>query len=64
MADEKDLGRRQDGRPFAEGNVRDDGSYLVGKARPPQATRFAKGDGRPRGRRPKGTRNLATEWDE
>ncbi|AEG49163.1 hypothetical protein Sphch_1475 [Sphingobium chlorophenolicum L-1] len=64
MADKNDKGRRQDGRPYAEGNVGDDGSYLVGKARPPEATRFAKGDNRPRGRRPKGTRNLATEWDE
>lgn len=64
MADKKEPDRRQNGRPFAEGNVRDDGSYLVGKARPPEASRFAKGDNRPRGRRPKGTRNLATEWQE
>lgn len=36
----EDAARRQDGRPFAEGNVRDDGSYLVGKARPPESTRM------------------------
>lgn len=57
-------GRRKDGKPYAEGNVREDGSYEVGRNRTPAAHRFAVGDGRCRGRRPKGTKNLATEWQE
>ena len=56
-------GQRKDGKPYADGNVAADGSYKVGKDRPPEATRFAAGDGRSRGRRPKGTRNLQTDWD-
>lgn len=57
-------GRRKDGRPYAEGNVRDDGSYAVGRNRPPAEHRFAKGDGRKRGRRPKGVRNADTEFQK
>jgi Family of unknown function (DUF5681) len=57
-------GRRKDGRPYAEGNERDDGSYAVGRNRPPAEHRFAKGDGRKRGRRPKGVRNADTEFQK
>ncbi len=67
MADRDDstkAGKRQNGSPFKDGNVRDDGSYEVGKYRAPEHTRFAKGDGSQRGRRAKGTRNLATDWKE
>lgn len=32
----------------------------VGYANPPEATKFRKGDGRPRGHRPKGSRNKKT----
>lgn len=45
---------------YKPGNVAPDGSYLVGKCRPPQAGKFRKGDGRRRGRRKKGARNFAT----
>jgi hypothetical protein len=41
-----------------------DQSYVVGKGKPPEAGKFRVGDGRPRGRRPKGTRNLATDFAE
>ncbi len=64
MDDHQKLGRRIDGKPYKDGNTREDGTYEVGKHRPPEATRFAKGDGRVRGRRAKGTRNLATDWTE
>ncbi len=57
-------GRRRDGKPYKDGNTRPDGSYEVGKGRTPEATRFASGDGRKRGRRPKGSRNFASEWEE
>lgn len=40
------------------------GNYEIGKNKPPVETRFAKGkSGNPRGR-PKGSRNLNTEWRE
>ena len=55
-------GRRKDGRPFKEGNTRDDGTYDVGKNRTPVSTRFAQGDGRARGRRAKGEKNFDTDW--
>lgn len=55
-------GRRKDGKPFKEGNAREDGSYAVGRNRTPKNTRFAKGDGRKRGRRKKGVRNADTEF--
>lgn len=61
---EQPPGRRKDGKPYKTGNTRDDGSYGVGRQRPPQHTRFAVDDGRTRGRRSKGTKNLATDWAE
>ncbi|KQU48126.1 hypothetical protein ASG67_12345 [Sphingomonas sp. Leaf339] len=64
MDDHHEPGRRIDGKPYKDGNTREDGSYDVGKSRPPEATRFARDDGRARGRRAKGTRNLATDWKE
>ena len=57
-------GRRQDGKPYKDGNTRPDGSYSVGKGRTPEATRFATGDGRKRGRRKKGSRNFEKDWEE
>ena len=48
-------------RPQAPGNVTLDGDYIVGKGKPPDSGKFRAGDGRQRGRRPKGTRNLATD---
>ena len=56
-------GRRKDGKPFKEGNTREDGTYVVGKNRAPESTRFAEGDGRKRGRRAKGVKNFDTDWD-
>jgi hypothetical protein len=56
-------GRRKDGKPFKEDNVREDGSYEVGRNRPPKQHRFAAGDGRPRGQRKKGVRNTDTEFE-
>jgi len=56
-------GRRKDGLPFAEGNTRNDGSYEVGRGRPPAAGQFRAGDGRSRGRRPKGAPNTDTELE-
>ena len=52
------------GSHFKPGNTGPDGSYVIGKNRPPAATRFAKGDNRERGRRPKGTKNLKTDLAE
>ena len=49
---------------FDPDNTTSDGHYIVGKGRPPEHSKFKKGDGRPRGRRPKGTRNLATDLRE
>ena len=46
---------------YAPENTDDNGDYKVGKNRPPQNNRFEVGDGRPRGKRKKGTRNLATD---
>jgi hypothetical protein len=57
-------GRRKDGKPFKPGNERADGGFEIGKNRTPKATRFAVGDGRPRGKRPKDRKNLLTEWRE
>ena len=57
-------GRRKDGKPFKEGNIRQDGTFDVGDRRPPVATRFAVDDGRPRGKRRKGQRNFDTEFQE
>jgi hypothetical protein len=55
-------GRRKDGKPYKEDNTREDGSYRVGRGRPPAETRFAENDGRKRGRRTKGLRNADTEF--
>ena len=56
-------GRRKDGKPFKEGNTRPDGSYEVGRNRTSKATRFAKNDGRKRGKREKGTPNFETVFN-
>ncbi|GEM_PF-1984603 len=55
-------GRRKDGKPYKEGNVREDGSYDVGRNRPPKQHRFAVGDERKRGSRKKGVPNADTEF--
>jgi hypothetical protein len=57
-------GRRKDGQPYKEGNTRDDGSYQIGKYRPDDAHKFRVDDGRKRGRRAKGTKNLLTDYRE
>lgn len=57
-------GRRKDGKPYREGNTREDGSYCTGKNRPDKSKQFAKGDGRQRGRRPKGVPNNDTVFLE
>ena len=57
-------GLRKDGQAFKEGNTRADGSFAVGKNRPPEQHRFRENDGRQRGRREKGKKNLLTEWRE
>ena len=57
-------GIRRDGRRYAEGNTREDGDYRVGKNRPPEHSRFRAGDGRRRGRRPKGQRNFDKDWED
>lgn len=56
-------GHRKDGQPYKEGNVREDGSYRVGRNRTPEGSRFAVGDGRRRGRRAKGVRNADTDFE-
>lgn len=60
--DMKGGGQRKDGKPFKDNNTREDGSYRVGRDRPPAERQFGVGDGRKRGRRPKGTKNIATIW--
>ena len=55
-------GRRKDGKPFKDDNVRGDGSYKVGRNRPPKKNQFAVGDGRKRGSRKKGVPNADTEF--
>jgi hypothetical protein len=57
-------GHRKNGKPFAPGNMREDGSYKVGRSRPPESGKFAPNDGRKRGRRPKGVRNFDTDFAE
>lgn len=49
---------------FAPGNTKPDGTYLVGKNKPPESGKFRANDGRSRGRRRKGTKNLATDVEE
>jgi hypothetical protein len=46
---------------YAPGNTREDGSYKVGKNRTPEHSRYRAGDGRRRGRRPKGHANFETD---
>lgn len=58
------VGRRKDGKPYKEDNTCEDGSYAVGRNRAPKEHQFAVGDGRKRGRRPKGVRNADTEFME
>jgi len=55
-------GRRKDGKSFKEGNVREDGSYEIGRNRPPKKHWFAVGDGRKRGSRKKGVPDADTEF--
>ena len=52
------------GNSFKPGNTDAKGNYLVGKNRPPEDGKFRKGDGRRRGGRKKGTKNLATDFHE
>lgn len=49
---------------FDPSNTTPDGHYIVGKGRPPDHGKFKKGDGRQRGRRPKQTKNLASDLRE
>lgn len=67
MADGDDDGEDASGSnlpAYKPGNLGPDGSYLIGKGRPPEAGKFRAGDGRKRGRRPKGTKNLDTDFAE
>lgn len=56
-------GYRKDGKPYKEGNTREDGTYAVGKNRAPADGQFRVGDGRRRGRRAKGVRNADAEFE-
>jgi hypothetical protein len=58
------VGIRKNGKPYKEGNTREDGSYVVGGKRPPTKSQYSKDDGRLRGTRGKGRKNLLTEWRE
>lgn len=49
---------------YAPGNEAEDGSYKVGKGKPPESGKYRKDDGRPRGGRAKGTRNFRTDFEE
>lgn len=53
--------RRKRPGEYAPGNVDAHGGYIVGRNRPPDGGKFKAGDGRKRGRRKQGTRNLATD---
>jgi hypothetical protein len=55
---------KKPGKSYKAGNIGPDGDYLTGKYRPPEAGKFRVGDGRKRGRRPKGTKNLETDFNE
>jgi hypothetical protein len=61
---EQQVSKRRKGDGFAPGNTGPDGNYVVGKNKPPVGTQFKPGDARRRGRREKGTRNLATDLRE
>ena len=56
--------KRKGMREYAPSNVTPDGDYVVGKGKPPDSGKFRVGDGRQRGRRRKGTKNLATDLRE
>jgi len=58
-----DRGHRKDGKPYKEGNTAADGSYIVGRNRTSEATKFRANDGRPRGRRKKGVENHDTFFE-
>ena len=45
-------------------NTAADGQYIVGKGKPPEHGKFRSGDGRQRGRRAKGTKNLTADFRE
>lgn len=45
---------------YSPDNTDENGDYKVGRARPPENGKFRKGDGRKRGRRKKGDKNLET----
>lgn len=62
--DDRKGGVGKDGRRFKDGNTREDGSYEIGKGRTPEHGKFRKGDGRSRGKREKGSKNLSTIWDK
>ena len=69
MGPDKDIGSgditgHKRGRQYAPDNTREDGSYRVGRGRPPEQSRFRQNDGRKRGRRPKGQRNFDTEFED
>lgn len=51
-------------QPEAKATRPPEGDYVVGKGRTPESGKFRVGDGRPRGRRPKGTLNLETDIRE
>jgi hypothetical protein len=64
MSDHPGGEKPRDNPRYKPGNTRPDGGYVVGKNRPPKHGQFAKNDGRRRGRRRKGTKNLATDLAE
>jgi hypothetical protein len=62
--DASEQGSSKPETPYKEGNTGADGQYIVGRNKPPAHGRFAKGDGRKRGRRAKGQKNFDTEFAE
>lgn len=56
--------KRKEPGDYAAANMDRNGNYLVGKGRPPESGKFRAGDNRKRGRRAKGTRNLASDLRE
>ena len=56
-------GRRKDGKPYKEGNTAPDGSFVIGRNRTPEASKFRVGDGRQRGRRKPGVENSDTFFE-
>jgi len=53
--------RRKRPGEYVPGNVDAHGGYIVGRNRPPEGGKFKAGAGRKRGRRKRGTHNLATD---